>query len=129
MLLLGGKLKKKEMLSARLGDILSFMYLASAVLKRFEDQGRPDADLPLVTWACRDLLYCAQERLHGIIRNFPNRFVAALLRVLVFPAGRDYYMPSDRLEHKIASLVVNACLLYTSPSPRDRQKSRMPSSA
>jgi len=108
MLLLGGKLKKKEMLSARLGDILSFMYLASAVLKRFEDQGRPDADLPLVTWACRDLLYCAQERLHGIIRNFPNRFVAALLRVLVFPAGRDYYMPSDRLEHKIASLVVNA---------------------
>jgi acyl-CoA dehydrogenase len=108
MLLLGGKLKKKEMLSARLGDILSFMYLASAVLKRFEDQGRPDADLPLVTWACRDLLYCAQERLHGIIRNFPNRFVAALLRVLVFPVGRDYYMPSDRLEHKIASLVVNA---------------------
>jgi acyl-CoA dehydrogenase len=108
MLLLGGKLKKKEMLSARLGDILSFMYLASAVLKRFEDQGRPDADLPLVTWACRDLLYCAQERLHGIIRNFPNRFVAGLLRVLVFPVGRDYYMPSDRLEHKIASLVVNA---------------------
>src|SRR5262245_4640971 len=108
MLLLGGKLKKKEMLSARLGDILSFMYLASAVLKRFEDQGRPDADLPLVTWACRDLLYCAQERLHGIIRNFPNRFVAAVLRVLVFPVGRDYYMPSDRLEHKIASLVIHA---------------------
>ncbi len=107
MLLLGGKLKKKEMLSARLGDILSYMYLASAVLKRFEDQGRPDSDLPLVTWACRDLLYCAQERLHGIIRNFPNRFVAALLRVLVFPVGRDYYMPSDRLEHKIASLFIN----------------------
>jgi len=107
MLLLGGKLKKKEMLSARLGDILSYMYLASAVLKRFEDQGRPDSDLPLVTWACRDLLYCAQERLHGIIRNFPNRFVAALLRVLVFPVGRDYYMPSDRLEHKIASLFVH----------------------
>jgi len=83
------------------------MYLASAVLKRFEDQGRPDSDLPLVTWACRDLLYCAQERLHGIIRNFPNRFVAALLRVLVFPVGRDYYMPSDRLEHKIASLFVH----------------------
>ena len=107
MLLLGGKLKKKEMLSARLGDILSCLYLASAVLKRFEDQQRPDSDLPLVTWACRDLLYSAQERLHGILRNFPNRFVAGLLRILVFPVGRSYYMPSDRLEHKIASLVIN----------------------
>jgi acyl-CoA dehydrogenase len=107
MLLLGGKLKKKEMLSARLGDILSYMYLASAVLKRFEDTGRPDADMPLVTWACRDLLYRAQERLHGIIRNFPNRAVAFVLRLLVFPVGRDYYMPSDRLEHKIASLIIN----------------------
>jgi acyl-CoA dehydrogenase len=107
MLLLGGKLKKKEMLSARFGDILSFMYMASAVLKRFEDQGRPDADLPLVTWACRDLLYRAQEKLHGIIRNFPNRFVSTLLRLLVFPVGRNYYMPADRLEHKIASLVIN----------------------
>jgi acyl-CoA dehydrogenase len=108
MLLLGGKLKKKEMLSARLGDILSYMYLASAVLKRFEDQGRPDADLALVTWACRDLLYRAQERLHGILRNFPNRYVAGLLRMLVFPVGRNYYMPSDRLDHKIASLMVNS---------------------
>jgi acyl-CoA dehydrogenase len=107
MLLLGGRLKKKEMLSARLGDILSYMYLASAVLKRFEDQGRPDADMPLVTWACRDLLYRAQERLHGIIRNFPNRFVAAVLRIFVFPVGRNYYMPADRLEHKIASLIIN----------------------
>jgi acyl-CoA dehydrogenase len=107
MLLLGGKLKKKDMLSARLGDILSQMYLASAVLKRFEDQQRPDSDLPLVTWACRDLLYRAQERLHEILRNFPNRFVAGLLRVLVFPVGRGYSMPADRLEHKIASLVIN----------------------
>jgi acyl-CoA dehydrogenase len=107
MLLLGGKLKKKETLSARLGDILSYLYLASAVLKRFEDQQRPDSDLPLVTWACRDLLYQAQERLHGILRNFPNRLVAGLLRLLVFPVGRSYYMPADRLEHKIASLFIN----------------------
>ena len=53
MLTLGGYLKKKENLSARLGDVLSAMYLASMVLKHYENQGRPEADLPLVEWACR----------------------------------------------------------------------------
>ena len=72
MLTLGGYLKKKENLSARLGDVLSCMYLASMVLKHHENQGRPDADLPIVEWACRNLLYRAQEQLHGFLRNFPN---------------------------------------------------------
>jgi acyl-CoA dehydrogenase len=73
MLTLGGALKKKEMLSARLGDILSNLYLASMVLKHFENQGRREADLPLVEWSCRFLLYRAQEQLHGFLRNFPVR--------------------------------------------------------
>ena len=64
MLALGGYLKKKESLSARLGDVLSMMYLASMVLKHHENQGREAADLPLVEWACRSLLYQAQEQLH-----------------------------------------------------------------
>jgi acyl-CoA dehydrogenase len=73
MLTLGGALKKKEMLSARLGDMLSNLYLASMVLKHYENQGRREADLPLVEWACRFLLYRAQEQLHGFLRNFPVR--------------------------------------------------------
>jgi acyl-CoA dehydrogenase len=80
MLTLGGKLKVKELLSARLGDILSCMYLASAVLKHFENQGRRAVDLPLVEWSVRTLMYHAQEQLHGFLRNFPNRPIAFLLR-------------------------------------------------
>ncbi len=75
MLTLGGYLKKKENLSARLGDVLSCMYLASMVLKHYENQGRHDADLPFVEWACRNLLYRAQEQLHSFLRNFPNPFL------------------------------------------------------
>ena len=85
MLVVGGGLKRKEMLSARLGDVFSCIYLASMVLKHFDNQGRQSGDLPLVEWACRTLLYQAQEQLHGFLRNFPNRWVAALLRVCIFP--------------------------------------------
>ena len=105
MLTLGGYLKKKESLSARLGDVLSAMYLASMVLKHYENQGQPEADLPIVEWACRNLLYAAQDQLHGFLRNFPNRFLAALMRVLIFPRGLTYFAPSDRLSRQVADLV------------------------
>jgi acyl-CoA dehydrogenase len=101
MLTLGGYLKQKEHLSARLGDVLSALYMASMVLKHYENQGRPEADLPLVEWSCRTLLYEAQEQLHGFLRNFPNRWVAGLMRVVIFPRGRTYFAPSDRLGRKI----------------------------
>jgi acyl-CoA dehydrogenase len=107
MLALGGYLKKKESLSARLGDVLSMMYLASMVLKHHENQGREAADLPLVEWACRALLYQAQEQLHLFLRNFPNRPLAALMRLLIFPRGLTYFAPSDRLGRSIAELIVN----------------------
>src|SRR5690606_35949885 len=90
MLTLGGELKRMELLSARLGDMLSYQYLASMVLKHYEDQGQPAEDLPLVEWARRELMYRTQEQLHGLLRNFPNRWVAALLRVAIFPRGRTY---------------------------------------
>ncbi len=101
MLTLGGYLKQKEHLSARLGDVLSSLYLASMVLKHYENQGRQEADLPLVEWSCRTLLYTAQEQLHGFLRNFPNRWLAALMRVVIFPRGRTYFAPGDRLGRKI----------------------------
>jgi len=107
MLSLGGYLKKKENLSARLADVLSSMYLASMVLKHHENQGRPDADLPLVEYACRLLLYQAQEQLHSFLRNFPVRWLAALMRLLIFPRGLTYSAPGDRLNPQIAELVMN----------------------
>jgi acyl-CoA dehydrogenase len=110
MLTLGGYLKKKESLSARLGDVLSAMYLASMVLKHYDNEGQPEADLPIVEWACRHLLYSAQEQLHGFLRNFPNRFLAGLMRVLIFPRGLTYFAPSDRLARQVADLV-------TAPTP------------
>ena len=105
MLTLGGKLKQKELLSARLGDVLSSMYLASAVLKHFENQGRRATDLPLVEWSVRTLMYQAQEQLHSFLRNFPNRLVAFFLRSFIFPRGRTYSAPSDELGEKIVDLI------------------------
>jgi acyl-CoA dehydrogenase len=107
MLTLGGYLKKKEGLSARLGDVLSCLYLASMVLKHYENQGRHAQDLPILEWACRNLLYHAQEQLHGLLRNFPNRLLAAGMRVLIFPRGRIYSAPGDRLGRTIAGLVTS----------------------
>jgi acyl-CoA dehydrogenase len=105
MLTLGGELKKRELLSARLGDVLSSMYLASTVLKHFENQGRRATDLPLVEWSVRTLMYSAQESLHAFLRNFPNRWVATFLRVFIFPRGRTYSAPSDKLSHKVVDLM------------------------
>ncbi len=106
MLTMGGALKRKEMLSARLGDILSTLYLASTVLKHYENQGRPEVDLPLVEWACRSLLYKAQEQLHGFLRNLPNRAVAGVLRMLIFPRGRTYSSPADSLSRRVVELMI-----------------------
>jgi acyl-CoA dehydrogenase len=108
MLTLGGALKKRELLSARLGDVLSSMYLASTVLKHFENQGRRATDLPLVEWSVRTLMYSAQESLHALLRNFPNRWVAAFLRIFIFPRGRTYSAPSDELSHKVVDLMTRS---------------------
>jgi acyl-CoA dehydrogenase len=107
MLTLGGYLKKKETISARLGDVLSAMYLASMVLKHHADRGEPAEELPVVEWACRALLYEAQEQLHSVLRNFPNRPIAMLARLLIFPRGLTYFAPADRLGRRVADLVLN----------------------
>ena len=107
MLTLGGKLKIKELLSARLGDVMSSLYLASCVLKHFENQGRRASDLPLVEWSVRTLMYNAQEQLHSFLRNFPNRPVAFFLRVFIFPRGRTYSSPSDDLGRKVVDVITH----------------------
>ena len=103
---LGGALKRKEKLSARLGDILSCLYLASATLKRYEDDGRHKEDAPLMHSAIWNLMFEAQNAFEGVLSNFPNRFVASVLRLIVFPTGRPYEVPSDRVGHEVARLLI-----------------------
>ncbi|EPE7491638.1 acyl-CoA dehydrogenase FadE [Cronobacter universalis] len=105
MAVLGGSLKRRERISARLGDVLSQLYLASAVLKRYDDEGRQEADLPLVHWGVQDALHQAEQAISDLLRNFPNRAVAGLLSLAIFPAGRRYDAPSDKLDHKLAKIL------------------------
>lgn len=107
MLKLGGALKRRERLSARLGDILSMMYLCSATLKRFEDDGRPAADLPLLHWSVQDALYRTQQAFHEFLLNFPvSRITRGLLRFIVFPRGMRCLPPADSLSHEVARLIL-----------------------
>jgi acyl-CoA dehydrogenase len=106
MLTLGGQLKRKERLSARLGDVLSHMYLASAVLKHHYDNGSPSVDLPLVTWAVEDSLRTMQESLICILENFPSPLFGRAVKLLIFPLGRAYRTASDKLDHEVAQVLM-----------------------
>ena len=106
MLVLGGALKRREKISARLGDVLSQLYLCSATLKRFEDEGRQAEDLPLLHWSMQDALYKIQAALDGVLQNFPSRFAALILRALIFPLGKCLIPPSDHLGHQVAALLL-----------------------
>ncbi len=106
MAVMGGSLKRREKISARLGDVLSLMYLCSATLKRFEDEGRPAEDLPLLNWSIQDALYNIQQAFAGVIQNFPNLLIRGVLRVIVFPSGRCLSPPSDQLGHEVAALLM-----------------------
>ncbi|OGT05286.1 MAG: acyl-CoA dehydrogenase [Gallionellales bacterium RBG_16_57_15] len=106
MAVLGGSLKRREKISARLGDVLSMLYLCSAALKRFEDDGRPAEDLPLLHWAVQDALYQTQQAFSGVIRNFPNAPARWMLSALIFPLGQRLSPPVDHLGHEIATLLM-----------------------
>lgn len=105
MLVLGGDLKRRERLSARLGDGLSYLYLGSAVLKRFHDQGEPEADHALLDWCCQTCLYSMQQSLLALLENFPLKPVARLLRLWTFPFGLPYRAPPDRLADAVAEVI------------------------
>jgi acyl-CoA dehydrogenase len=114
LITLGGKFKFKEKLSGRLADALIHLYMSSAVLKRFEDDGRPTEDLPFVQWAMDDSLYRIQESLKGVLTNFPVPVLGRLARWLVFPFGMPFSIPSDATGKQIAELLI------TENASRDR---------
>jgi len=114
MATLGGELKRKERISARLGDVLSYLYLSAATLKRYNDEGRQIEDFPLVQWALEDSLYKIQEAIDDLISNFPNKGVALFLRFTIFPLGTWLQKPSDTTDQKVAEI------LQTPSETRDR---------
>lgn len=106
LLVMGGSMKRREKLSARLGDILAQMFLMSATLRRYEAEGRQQADAPLAHWAIWDAMYQAQQAFDGVIANFPNRFIGAFLHRSIFPWGHPYVVPSDELGHQVAQALI-----------------------
>ncbi|WNO60668.1 acyl-CoA dehydrogenase [Rheinheimera sp. MMS21-TC3] len=111
MLILGGDLKRREMLSARLGDVLSQLYIASAVLKFYEDNGRQQCDLPFVHYSIQLALFEIGRAFDGFFANFPNRFVARLLKTLIFPFGIGYKMPKDQVAVDICNALAKPGVL------------------
>jgi acyl-CoA dehydrogenase len=107
LMVLGGNFKFREKLSGRLADVLAHLYMASAVLKEFDDAGRPEEDLPLVNWAMRDSLFVIQDRLINVVRNFPAWWLRRPLRAVLFPLGLFYREPSDNLGKRAARILLS----------------------
>ena len=111
---LGKQLKRREQICARLGDILSLLYLSSCVLKRFNDEGEPVEDLPLINFVLQDMLYQVEQRFISLFNNFPHRWTSRFMRALIMPLGSAMREPSDKLKEKVANLLMSAT------STRDR---------
>jgi acyl-CoA dehydrogenase len=114
MFVIGGSLKRKEKISGRLGDILSMLYIMSATVKRYHDEGCQKDDLPLLVWSIYDSFFKLQVAVEGVLANFPNRPIAWMLRNLVFPKGTTLTAPHDRWGSKVAQI------LLTPGEARDR---------
>jgi acyl-CoA dehydrogenase len=95
LLTLGGKLKRKEMISARLGDVLSNLFMISACIKNFKDNGQKHDDLAIVIVSCKICLNDIKRAFEGIFYNLPNRFMSRFLRWVVFPWGAERFEPTD----------------------------------
>jgi acyl-CoA dehydrogenase len=106
LMILGGAFKRKEKLSGRFADALSYMFYASAVLKKFDSDGQPRNDLPLVEWSAKYCLYQVQMALDEILRNFPIKWLGVIVRHSIFPLGLSLRQPNDALGHRVASLLI-----------------------
>ena len=100
--ILGGSLKRREKLSGRLADALAYLYLASAVLKRYHDEPKTRPNYALARWAVELCLYRIQDALLGVLDNLPVRWAALLLKLAIFPLGARFRPPSDRLGSEVA---------------------------
>ena len=104
---LGGSLKRREKISGRLADALSNLYIVTAVLKHYEDQGSHKEDVVLMKWACEDSLYNAQNALKNIMKNLPVPFIGGLCNFIIFPLTKPYHQPDDKLGHQVARITLS----------------------
>ncbi len=80
--------------------------MTSAMLKRYHDEGAPQADQPLLAWAFHDSVHKIEESLSAALRNFPIRPIGWLMWALIFPLGRRAEAPGDRLSRRVAALLM-----------------------
>ncbi|OZG70719.1 acyl-CoA dehydrogenase [Hahella sp. CCB-MM4] len=127
LMALGGDLKRREKTSARLGDCLSYLYLASTVIKRFHDDQCPREDVPLLDWSVKHCLYNIQQALHETLKNYPSPLLAIFMRTVIFPLGRHMEPADDLTEDAIAELLLRPSVardrlvdgVYRSTQPDD----------
>ncbi len=103
MLIMGGELKRKERLSRRLSDVLSYLYIGSAVMKYY-DLVNEEEMTPLIQWVCESLSYRTERWLNEFLVNLPNRWLARYLRFIIFPFGKCTKPPTDKLGQKVAEI-------------------------
>lgn len=102
LLILGGQFKFKEKLSGRFADALANLYMASATLRRFSDDGEPQSDRDVMHFAVKDSLYRVEQALFEVYRNFPITWLGPIIQRICFPWGRTHHKASDRTGHRIA---------------------------
>ncbi|MDN6276023.1 MAG: acyl-CoA dehydrogenase [Psychrobacter sp.] len=99
--LLAGDLKRKEVLSGRLADIHSHLFISTAILQFYENGSKSDAERLHAEVALQNSLYTIQEAFQSFFDNFPNRLAARLVSFVTFPSGRIFTPPSDELKRRL----------------------------
>lgn len=102
---LGASLKSREMLSARLGDVLSNLYLTSMLLKQWHESDKVEGEAALLHYSCRFLLNRAEQALIELFDNLPNKALGTALSAITMPLGRRWSRPHDDLARDIAQNV------------------------
>lgn len=100
LLVLGGSIKRRERLSARLGDVLSYLYLASSALRYYQEYASAEDD-DYLEWNLKYCLYHIQIAFAEFCMNFPSYFLGRLLHFIVFPLGRSFQLASDKLDAQL----------------------------
>ncbi|MEN8720750.1 MAG: acyl-CoA dehydrogenase [Oceanococcaceae bacterium] len=103
---LGGKLKFAEGISGRMADVFSQLYIVSCAMKRFEDDGRPPDDLPLLRGVCQMAFRIIEDALDGVLRNLPGRLIPLAARLIIFPLGRRAGGIDDNTSKAVADLLL-----------------------
>ena len=110
----GGSLKRREHVSARLGDMLSYLYLSSVVLKYFRDRGEPSEELPYVDWAMRECGRGFHLAMQELLYNFPGRILRSILHIIIYPLGKPQIPRKDSLHDEISSTLLDDLMVRDS---------------